>query len=82
MTDPTCQKWFAKFRTGDFSLDDAPWLGRGVEVDSDQLETLRTINVIPRGRESPYSKYSNQALEIICTSLVMLIALMFGFHIS
>ena len=24
VTHQTCQKWFAKFRAGDFSLDDAP----------------------------------------------------------
>ena len=35
-----CQKWFAKFRIGDFSLDDAPRSGRPVEVDRDQIETL------------------------------------------
>ena len=35
-----CQKWFANFCAGDFSLDDAPWWGRPVEVDSDQIETL------------------------------------------
>ena len=35
-----CQKWFVKFRAGDFSLDDAPQWGRQVEVDSDQSETL------------------------------------------
>ena len=40
MTDQTCQKWFVKFYAGDFSLDDAPLLGRQVEVDSDQTETL------------------------------------------
>ena len=34
------QKWFVKFCEGDFSLDDAPWSGRPVEVDSDQIETL------------------------------------------
>ena len=33
-------KWFAKFCAGDFSLDDASWLGRPVEVDSGQIETL------------------------------------------
>ena len=38
--DRTCEKWFAKFRAGDFSLDDAPWSGRPVEVDSDQIETI------------------------------------------
>ena len=35
-----CQKWFVKFCSGDFSLDDAPRLRRPVEVDSDQIETL------------------------------------------
>ena len=50
VTDQMCQKCFVKFRAGDFSLDDAPWSGRQVEVDSDQIETLRTINIIPRER--------------------------------
>ena len=40
VTDRTCQKWFAKFHAGDFSLYNAPWSGRPVEVDSDQIETL------------------------------------------
>ena len=44
VTDRTCLKWFANFHAGDFSLDDAPWL---VEVVSNQIKTLRTINVIP-----------------------------------
>ena len=35
VTDQTCQKWFSKFYAGDFLLDDAPRLGRQVEVDSD-----------------------------------------------
>ena len=40
VTDRTCQKWFAKFRAGDFSLDDVPRSGGPVEVESDQIETL------------------------------------------
>ena len=40
VTDQTCQKWFAKFRAGDFSLDDAPRSGRPVAVDSEQMETI------------------------------------------
>ena len=40
VTDQTCQKWFVKFRAGDFSLDDAPQSGRPVEVDSNHIETL------------------------------------------
>ena len=38
--DGMCEKWFAKFHAGDFSLDNAPWPDRSVEVDSDQIETL------------------------------------------
>ena len=40
VTDQTCQKWFMKFHTGDFSLDDAPQSGRTIEVDSNQVQTL------------------------------------------
>ena len=64
VTDQTCQKWFAKFHAGDFSLDDAPQSGRPVEVDSDQIETLtvetlRTINILLHGRQLTYSEYPN-----------------------
>ena len=44
MTGRTCQKWFAKFHSGNFLLDNAPWLGRPVEVDSDEIETLTENN--------------------------------------
>ena len=40
MTDQTCQKWFVKFHAQDLSLDATPWLGRPVEADSNQIETL------------------------------------------
>ena len=60
VTDQTCQKWFVKFRAGDFSLQNAPRLDRQVEVDSDRMEALRTINVLPCGRQPTYSKYANQ----------------------
>ena len=40
VTDRMGQKWFMKFRAGDFSLDNAPRSCRPVEVDSDQIETL------------------------------------------
>ena len=38
------QKWFEKFRAGDFSLDDAPQSGRPAEVDSNQIKTLTENN--------------------------------------
>ena len=43
--------WFAKFRAGDFLLDDPPRSGRPVEVDSDQIETLSENNQCYTTRE-------------------------------
>ena len=40
VTDQRSEKGFVMFCAGDFSLDDAPRLGRPVEVDSDQIATL------------------------------------------
>ena len=40
VTDLMRQKWFVKFCAGDFSLDDAPWLDRPVEVGSNQIKAL------------------------------------------
>ena len=58
VTDRTCQKWFEKFRAGDFSLDNAPRSGRPVEVDNDHIETLIENNQcqIPCGRWLTYKK--------------------------
>ena len=44
MTDQMCEKWFAKYGAGDVLLDDTPWLGRPVEVDGNQIETLLENN--------------------------------------
>ena len=40
VTDRTRPKWFANFCAGELSMDDAPQLGRPVEVDSNQTERL------------------------------------------
>ena len=40
VTDWTCRKWFAKFHARDFLLEGAPWSGRPLKMDSDQIETL------------------------------------------
>ena len=83
LTDQTCKKWFAKFCAGVFLLDDSPWLGRPVEIDSDRIETLiETSQCYTMQEIAEYSKYPDQALKIICTSLFMLITFMFGSHIS
>ena len=47
-THQMCQKWSVKFRAEDFSLDNAPWSGRPIEVDSDQTEVFTENNVLPR----------------------------------
>ena len=71
VTDQTCQKWLAKFHAGDFSLDNAPWSGRPVEVDSAQIKTLMGNNQHYNTQDIvTYSKYPNQALKSICSSLV------------
>ena len=83
VTNRTFQRWFAKFHAGDFSLDDTPWLSRPVEVDSSQIETLIENNqliVISCRRLLTYSKYPNQGLKILCTRLLIFVALRFGFH--
>ena len=61
MADWTCQKWLAQFCAGYFSLDDAPWSGRAVEVDSDPLETLIENNQCSTTWEmANIIKYPNQ----------------------
>ena len=44
VTDQTCRKWFAKFHAGEFLLDNAPQLGRPVEVDCNKIKTLTENN--------------------------------------
>ena len=40
LVERTCQKWFAKFRTGNFGLDDEPREGRPETLDNADLEAL------------------------------------------
>ena len=42
-----------KFRTGDFSLDNSPWLGRSVEVYRCQIKNLVENVVLEKTLESP-----------------------------
>ena len=64
VTDWICQKQFAKFHTGDFSLDDVSRLGRPVEVDSDQIETIIENNQCHTMREiADILKISKSSVE-------------------
>ena len=44
VTDWMWEKWFVKFRAGEFLQGHAPGSGRPVEVDSDQSQTLTENN--------------------------------------
>lgn len=39
-----CQRWFTKFRAGDFDLNDTPRSGRPIEVDDDKIKALIESN--------------------------------------
>lgn len=40
ITERTCQKWFTKFRSGDFSLKDEQRSGRPNEVEDDEIKAI------------------------------------------
>ena len=40
VTDRMCQKWSVNFCARDFLLDHASWLGRPVDINSNQIKTL------------------------------------------
>ncbi|GFT83159.1 histone-lysine N-methyltransferase SETMAR [Trichonephila clavipes] len=44
LTVRQCQNWFAKFRSGNFDVEDAPRLGRPVEADKDVIKALVDAN--------------------------------------
>ena len=40
LTERQCQNWFARFRSVDFDLKDAPRSGRPAEVDDDKIKAV------------------------------------------
>ena len=44
LTERQCQNWFAKFRSGNFNLEDAPRPGRPLEADVDKIKSLVDAN--------------------------------------
>ncbi|GFS72400.1 histone-lysine N-methyltransferase SETMAR [Trichonephila clavipes] len=44
LTVRQCQNWFAKFRSGNFDVEDAPRSGRPVEADKDAKKALVDAN--------------------------------------
>ncbi|GFV60362.1 histone-lysine N-methyltransferase SETMAR [Trichonephila clavipes] len=40
LTVGQCQKWFAKFRSDNFDVEDTPHWGRPVEADKDAIKNI------------------------------------------
>ena len=53
VTHQTWQKWFVKFHTGDFWLDDVPLSSRSVVDDSNQIQILIENNQHYTTEETP-----------------------------
>ena len=51
LTERQCQNWFARFRSRDFDLEDAPCSGRPTEVDDDKIKTMKENNQRSTTRE-------------------------------
>ena len=79
VTDQTCQKWFAKFCIGDFLLDYAPWSGRPIKVDSNQIKTFIENNQCHTSWEiAKILKISKSSSENHLHQLITLISLSLG----
>ena len=73
VTNRTCQKWFAKFRAGDFLLDRTPRSGRLVQVDSHQIETIiennqhyttiKSLSLVPHLKNWNNTKLTSKVLR-------------------
>lgn len=51
LTERVCQKWFAKFRSGNFSMNDASRSGRSTEIESDDIKAIVDVNPTQTVRE-------------------------------
>ena len=51
LAERQCQNWFARFRSGDFNLKDAPRSGRPTEVDDDKIKGMIENNRRSKIRE-------------------------------
>ena len=40
LAEPTCQKWFARFKSGDFGLEDEERAGQPKKFEDEKLEVL------------------------------------------
>ena len=51
LTERQCQKWFVRFLSGDFYLEDAPRSGRPPELDDDRVKVITENNRRSKTRE-------------------------------
>lgn len=51
LTERVCQKWYAKFRSGNFDVNDAPRSGRPTEITSSDVKAIIEVNPSTTVRE-------------------------------
>lgn len=51
LTERVCQKWYAKFRSGDFDVNDAPRSGRPTKINSSNVKAIIEVNPSQSVRE-------------------------------
>ncbi|XP_066137443.1 histone-lysine N-methyltransferase SETMAR-like [Euwallacea fornicatus] len=44
LTERQCQRWFSRFRSGNFNVQDAPHTGRPITIDDDKIKALVEAN--------------------------------------
>ena len=69
VNERTCRRWFAKFRSGDFTLEDKDRTGRPVEFDGTLLEAALEENPSYQLRNWPESLVQTIQLFIIFKNL-------------
>lgn len=52
VTERICQKWFTKFCSGDFNINDAPCSGRPSKIDSSDVKAIANTNPSKTVQES------------------------------
>ncbi|GFV31715.1 histone-lysine N-methyltransferase SETMAR [Trichonephila clavipes] len=71
LTVPQCQNWFAKFRSGNFDVEDAPRSERPIEADKDAIKALVDANqrITTRDQIELLPDNTTINLEVYCHQL-------------
>ena len=64
LTKRQCQNWFARFRSGDFYLKDAPRSGHPTEVDDDKIKAMIENNRRNPSRNNRLESIENDRMRV------------------